>query len=85
MTAHLWALALGIFVFVQCEIEAERCGWERLHCLRCGRTTPEVDLKPDYDGYECADNSDCWREVDAAIERAKAPRASQTQSEAEQR
>ena len=61
----LWALALGIFVFAQCELEAERCGWERACCIRCGRTMPEVELVADYDGYECADNGDCWREIEA--------------------
>lgn len=25
--ADLWALARGLFVFVSCELEAERCGW----------------------------------------------------------
>lgn len=72
--ADLWALARGILFFLQCEIEADRCGWQRLRCSRCGRTMPEVDLKPDYDGYECADNSDCWREIEAERERRRRER-----------
>lgn len=65
-TTNLWALARGVFVFLLCETEAERCGWERLHCLRCGRTMPDVQLQWDYDGHECIDSNDCWREIEAA-------------------
>lgn len=72
--ADLWALAHGLFVFLSCEIEAERNGWERLCCNRCGRSPPDVKIVWDYDGHECADNDDCWRKIRAARERAEQER-----------
>jgi len=70
----LKALGIGIAAAAECEIEAERCGWDRRNCLRCGRTMPEVQLRSDYDGYECTDYEDCWREIDAAREQAEQER-----------
>ena len=66
--ADLWALARGLFVFVSCELEAERNGWVRLRCLSCHRSPPEVELRQDYDGsYECCDRFDCDKATDKLL------------------